>query len=91
MQNTHGHCIHLMSFQVTNLPTVPFPAHGGKHDVTVHVNGKHHKEAASATSSSRSVTSFYKPWLWQSVTEAGLCTLSSITSLFCQVTMRANY
>jgi len=30
---------------------------GGKHDVTVHVSGKNHKEAASAASSSQSVTS----------------------------------
>ena len=36
----------------------------------MHVSGKHHKEAASAASSSRSVTSFYKPQLRQSVTEA---------------------
>ena len=38
--------------------------------MTVHVNGRHHKEASSAASSSRSVSSFYKPQLRQSVTEA---------------------
>ena len=35
--------------------------------MTVHVNGKHHKEAASAATSSRSLTSFFKPQIRQSV------------------------
>ena len=40
-------------------------------DVTTHVKGKHHKEAASAAFSSRSMTSFFiRPQFRQSVTEA---------------------
>ena len=45
-------------------------SHGGKHDVSVHIYGKCHKAAASAASSSRSMASFFKPQLRQSVTEA---------------------
>ncbi len=45
-------------------------SHGGKHDVYVHVNGKRHKEAASAASSTCSVTSFFKPQHISRVTEA---------------------
>ncbi len=45
-------------------------SHGGKHDVYVHVNGKRHKEAASAASSTCSMTSFFKPQHISRVTEA---------------------
>ncbi len=45
-------------------------SHGGKHDVYFHVNGKRHKEAASAASSTCSVTSFFKPQHISRVTEA---------------------
>ena len=61
-----------------HLPTVYFAAltlvfltWGGKNDVTTHVKGKHHKEAASAASSSGAMTSFFiRPQLRQCVTEA---------------------
>ncbi len=60
---------------MTHLPTAHFAvqilvSHGGKHDVYVHVNGKRHKEAASAASSTCSVTSFFKPQHISRVTEA---------------------
>ena len=45
-------------------------SHAGKHDVSVHVNGKRHKEAASSASSSRSVSSLFRPQLQQGVIEA---------------------
>ena len=44
--------------------------HGGKNDVTTHVKGKKHKQAAGAASSSQSVTSFFRPQLRQNVIEA---------------------
>ena len=45
-------------------------SHGGKNDVTTHVKGKHHKEAASAASSSQSVSTFFRPQFRHDVTEA---------------------
>ena len=36
-------------------------SHGGRSDVTTHVQGKHHKEMAKASSSSRSIVSMFKP------------------------------
>lgn len=38
--------------------------------MTTHVNGKHHKAAATATSTTRSVASFFKPEVAQKVIEA---------------------
>ena len=37
-------------------------SHGGRNDVTTHVNGKRHKEATSAASTSSAVTSFLGHW-----------------------------
>ena len=42
---------------------------GGRHDVTIHVRGKHHIDMAKACSS-RSVASFFKPQASQAVIEA---------------------
>jgi len=44
--------------------------HGGGNDVTTHVRGKHHKEMAEVTSSTRSIASYYRPQTLQSVIEA---------------------
>ncbi len=68
-------------------------SHGGKHDVYVHVNGKRHKEAASAASSTCSVTSFFKPQHISRVTEAEArwaCLPLNITYHFSQVIMLPN-
>ena len=43
-------------------------SHGGKNDVTSHVSGKHHKEAFKASSSSQSLSTFFRPQLQRSVT-----------------------
>lgn len=44
-------------------------SHGGRHDVTTHVRGKHHKEMASASTSMRSVATYFRAPT-QSVIEA---------------------
>ena len=44
-------------------------SHGGRHDVTTHVNGKHHKEMTRAVSASKSVSSHFRQQP-QSVIEA---------------------
>ena len=43
---------------------------GGRNDVTTHMRGKLHKEMAEATSSTRSVASYYRPQTPQSVIES---------------------
>ena len=45
-------------------------AHGGRNDVTTHVKGKHHKDAAKASSSSRSIISMFKPKASTGATES---------------------
>ena len=45
-------------------------AHGGRNDVTKHVSVKHHIEMTRASSSSKSVSSFFLPKVTQSVMEA---------------------
>lgn len=45
-------------------------SHGGRNDVTTHVNGKHHKGLAVDASTTRSVTSFFKPEVAKSVITA---------------------
>lgn len=45
-------------------------SHGGKNDVTTHVNGQRHKEAAKNANSSRSVTSFFNQYAPENVIEA---------------------
>ncbi len=45
-------------------------SHGGRNDVTTHVNGKKHRELAAAASSTQSVTSFFRPAVEKSVIEA---------------------
>lgn len=44
--------------------------HGGRNDVTTHVKGKHHKEMATASSSSRSITSMFNPKVSESAIKA---------------------
>lgn len=46
------------------------PYHGGRNDVTTHVQGKHHKEMAKASSSSRSISSIFKPKVQPGVIES---------------------
>lgn len=45
-------------------------AHGGKNDVTTHVKGKRHRDLASASSSSKSVTSFFNQQVSHGVIQA---------------------
>ena len=44
--------------------------HHGRNDVTTHVKGKHHKEMATASSSSRSITSMFNPKVSESAIKA---------------------
>ena len=45
-------------------------SHGGRNDVTTHVNGNHHQEKRQAALSTRSITSFYNPEIMQRLIEA---------------------
>ena len=56
-------------------------SHSGRHDVVVHVRGKHHIEMAKSCSS-RSVASFFKPQTSQATIEA--------ESLWCQFVAKHN-
>ena len=44
-------------------------SHGGRNDITKHVSLKHHLEMATSASSSKSISSFFKPSMAQSVIE----------------------
>ncbi len=60
--NTFAHCsLCLSDFSI---------AHGGKHDVTTHINSKKHKRYALAVSSSRTVSSMFQPQLSDTQIEA---------------------
>ncbi len=84
IQVIHTHAVHIVHLILIS--------HGGRNDVTTHVHGKHHKEMAKASSSSKTVTSFFRPQTSPSVIEAE-CLWSSpnIISPFRVMIMLQNY
>lgn len=56
--------------------------HGGRNDITKHVGVKHHIEMARASSSSRSVSTFFQPTISQGVIEAEIAGPYLLQSFF---------